>query len=132
MDYDQSLASIKLVRLYRQLTEQLDQQLSGLGLKRGQHAILLAIADLQAPKAADIACRLQVDKAAVSRSVAACKKHGWVAAHAIDGKARSLQLTPAGQELVTEIRNALILVEQRFQQSVSANLYQALLDERLL
>lgn len=131
MDYDRSLASIKLARIYRQLTDSLDNELSGLGLKRGQHAILLAIADLQQPVAAELAQRLNVNKAAVSRSLAACKNHGWVDLQAIDGKSRAVALTPQGQALVAKIGAALVRVEAQFKDSVSPSLYQALQDEPL-
>ncbi|EAR10627.1 MarR family winged helix-turn-helix transcriptional regulator [Reinekea blandensis] len=125
------LASVQLARLNQRLNRRLDQHLRPLGLRRGQHALLLAIQDRSPVSLTDLARVLEVDKAAVSRGVASCERQGWVRTEFAPQsvKTRAVCLTPGGARLADKIRAALQRVEADLRHEISASLYQALITE---
>jgi DNA-binding MarR family transcriptional regulator len=125
---DSKLASITLAKLSKRLDRLLEQEIRPLGLRRGQHAILLAVEDLGSPSFTELSLRLEVDKAAVTRSVAACEKHGWLkTSYAPDSlKTRQVALTRSGQQLTIEIKKALMTVEQALRDELPHQLFSLL------
>ena len=78
------------------------------GVGPGQQAYLLALQPDECIRQEDLAARLQVDKASVTRAVAALEKLGMLtrSASGRDGRERLLQLTTAGLELRSVIENS--------------------------
>lgn len=130
---DHQLASVNLARALQHLNKQMDKALRPLGLRRGQHSMLLAIADVQTPSLTELARRLDIDKAAVSRSVASLELHQWVkVTYAPEStKQRRVELTAAGLEKVEQIQVALLQIEQNLKAQVSDAEYQVLCSLRL-
>jgi DNA-binding MarR family transcriptional regulator len=130
---DQTLVSVKISKLSKLIDRLLEQEIRPLGLRRGQHAILLAVADMTKPSFTELSQRLEVDKAAVTRSVSACEKHGWLRTdYARDSlKIRQVSLTKNGLSLVLEIQRAIMTVERKLQSELPSQLYAALKGESL-
>ena len=126
-----SLASIQLARLNQRLNRRLDQHLRPLGLRRGQHALLLAIQDRSPVSPTALARCLEIDKAAVSRGVASCERHDWVRIEfaSQSAKTRAIRLTPKGARVAEKVRAVLQQVEDEFRHEISPGLYQALITE---
>lgn len=130
---DRQLASVNLARAVQLLNKQMDKALRPLGIRRGQHAMLLAIADLKSPSPTDLARRLDIDKAAVSRSIASLEMHQWIEVTFApeSTKQRRVELTAAGQVKVEQIQSALLTIEQYLKEQVSDSEYQMLLNLQL-
>ncbi len=127
---DQKLVSIKISKLSKLIDRLLEKEIRSLGLRRGQHAILLAVADLTKPSFTELSQRLDVDKAAITRSVAACEKRGWLRTDFAQGnlKLKQVSLTKSGQQLVFEIHEAMNNVENALRSDIPSPLYSMLKD----
>jgi DNA-binding MarR family transcriptional regulator len=133
MNEDVHLASIKIARLYQRMNKQLDKKLADIDLRRGQHSTLLAISDIQSASLTELASRLEVDKAAVTRSVMSLKKKGYLNVAFAEGnkKTREVTLSDTGKQQVMQIRKALMSVEAWLEGEISSELLVALKAERL-
>lgn len=125
---DKTLISIQISRLSKWIDRLLDQQLRPHGVRRGQHATLMAIADLNQPSLTQLAARLEIDKAAITRSVSACEQRGWVVTEFAPQnlKTRIVKLTGEGERLIPAIQQALIAVEWQVRKELPEPLVAAL------
>ncbi len=119
------LASVSIARLYKALNRSLDREMRALGLRAGQHATLLALAQESSMTLARLARQLDIDKAAATRSIQSLELKDLVAVRYGDTnlKNRYVSLTPHGHALIGQINSVLLRIEDQLEQMIPQSLY---------
>lgn len=102
-----SCLALRARRLARLLTRLYDEALRPHGLTTAQCNILVAVTLMGPSRPADVAAQLDLEKSTLSRNVARMIDSGWLAAaDHDDARSHLLQVTAAGQRLLTRIQSA--------------------------
>ncbi|MGO9062511.1 MAG: MarR family winged helix-turn-helix transcriptional regulator [Candidatus Binataceae bacterium] len=88
-------------KLNRMITAIFDGALSKAGLKISQFTLLVAVANLERAKPAELTRALQMDESTLSRNVERMRAKGWLRIVADeDRRSHSIEVTDKGQELI--------------------------------
>jgi DNA-binding MarR family transcriptional regulator len=81
-----------------------DEALRPHGLRVGQLNLLVAVARLGTARPGDLCRILRMDKSTLSRDVDVMRRNGWLeVGDSVDGRARPLRLSPAGDALLEAV-----------------------------
>ncbi len=105
--------AVRLRMLSRLVTNVYEDALRPFGVRVSQMNILVAIAAMGPVQGVDLANRLGLDPSTLSRDLERMLAHGWVSATAGRGRARKLEATDAGRELLAGILPAWRLAQEQ-------------------
>jgi DNA-binding MarR family transcriptional regulator len=95
--------AVRVRALGRAITALYDDALRPHGLRVGQLNLLVAIARIGTARPGDLCRVLRMEKSTLSRDVELMRRNGWITVDASGGgRARPLQLTPAGQAILED------------------------------
>ncbi len=89
--------------LNRVITNIYDDAMRPHGLRVSQMSILVAVAMAGPVRAVDVAGRLRLDTSTLSRDLERLVEHGWVRSSPGKGRARRLEITATGRELLAKV-----------------------------
>src|SRR5947199_10834639 len=92
--------------LNRVVTGIYDAALRPHNVRVSQMNVLVAVAAMSPVRAADVCRGLRLDKSTLSRDLDRLLARGWVRATPADGRARHLEVTPAGRALIRTVTPA--------------------------
>ena len=95
--------AVRLRALNRAITGLYDEALRPLGLRVGQLNLLVAVARMGSARPGDLCRALCMDKSTLSRDVQIMCRNGWVKVPADGGRARPIQISPQGAELLRRV-----------------------------
>ena len=97
------------------------------GIRPAQSAALVPLATGPL-HASDVADRLRVSRQAVAQAMTALERHGYVARvpDPVDARARLIELTPRGRQVLRVMRSSAVDVESQWQQTLGPQRLQEL------
>src|SRR5690349_17632646 len=96
--------AVRVRALNRAITALYDEALRPHGLRVGQLNLLVAIARFGTARPGDLCRTLRMEKSTLSRDIEVMRRKGWLQVDpSAGGRARPLQLTPAGRALLEAV-----------------------------
>jgi DNA-binding MarR family transcriptional regulator len=110
-------------RVQQSLRRQCDAALRPSGISMAQYAAMRALADHPEASASELARRCFVTRQSLQELLGGLRSAGFVADAKLPprGRARSLELTPVGVKRLTAAHSAVMDVESRMLEGISAN-----------
>jgi DNA-binding MarR family transcriptional regulator len=112
--------------LSRVVTGIYDDALRPYKVRVSQMNVLVAVAAMGPVRAADVCRRLRLDKSTLSRDLDRLLARGWVRATPAAGRARDLEVTPAGRALIRRMVPAWEEAQARVREVLGAALMKGL------
>lgn len=114
--------------LNRVVTQIFEEELGHHGVKLSQVNILVAVAELEPARPADVCAALCMEASTLSRNAERMRRQGWLALEAgDDGRSRRHRLTAAGRKLLTALHADWKRAQRRAERELGADVVDALM-----
>jgi DNA-binding MarR family transcriptional regulator len=95
--------AVRLRALNRAVSALYDEALRPFGMRVGQLNLLVAVGRMGVAMPAALCRLLQMEKSTLSRDVQVMCRNGWLTVRADSGRARPIEITPAGAALLQRV-----------------------------